>query len=219
MGAKLPVHAQERCEKQYGGEVICRPIDVTIDKKIIVPQEAWKKLEDIDEQKCLKDPQQEKCRVRNNFVLTDGYKFAPGQEVEFVITIKNVSKKTFGQVEIRDFLPEFLEPISEKSKEIKFEFKNFQPNEEKVVGIKAKVVSSDKLPRKQDIICDGRVTNKAEVFTDHSLFQSSDTAQVCVSKAANLKKLPETGPATTVLAGGLLVLVGITGIYLVKLYR
>lgn len=208
--------AAERCEVQYGGQTICRPIDVELNKKVVVPKEAWAKLEDVDEKQCKANPNKQNCRVRDNFVLTDNYKFAPEQEVEFEITIKNVSNKTFNEVEIRDTLPEFLEPVDGSTKEKKFKFNNFKPEETKTVTVRARVVSANKLPKSQNIICDGRVTNRAVVITDGSLEQGSDTAQVCVSKEKKLARLPETGSNMVLIALTYFSVVGASGLYLLR---
>lgn len=188
------VNAAVRCEKQYGGQYgdreVCVPVDIEIDKKVFVNADAKKALKARDDFKGTQD-------WINNFLLTDPFKFAPGQEVRFQVVIENVSKKNFGKVEVRDFLPSELKVTSS---ETKFTIENFKAGDKHDFYVNAKVAESADLPKNVDC-----VANIAEVWTDNSLFQSKDTAQICYDKAgrAAVSKLPVTGPTafiSTILA-------------------
>jgi uncharacterized repeat protein (TIGR01451 family) len=209
--------ASQRCEVQYGGEVVCVPTDIDINKKVRVPDEAWKALGIEDECSSAKKAKKElpeKCEWRDNFVLTDDYKFAPLQEVSFKISVENVSKNTFDKVEIRDLIPSGLELLSNQNK---FEFENFKPGEKKEFHIQARIAAADKLePKEQDVVC---LTNKAEVLSNAGTFQGEDSSQLCVSKKKKVTALPKTGPEHIGLFMLGFVTTGIAGVILLRRFK
>lgn len=201
--------ASQKCDVQYGGQTVCVTTDIDINKKVKVPKESWKDLG--IEKDCKKDSSLEKCNWRDNFVLTDLYKFSPNQDVEFQITIENVSQKTFGKVEVRDTLPSGFTLLSNQSK---FNIENFKPGDKTNFYVQAKIASSDKLlPKDQDVVCPA---NKAEAWSDGGTFQGDDTAQVCVNKKGKLAVLPKTGFEHIALFMFGFITTGAIGIYLLK---
>lgn len=160
-----------RCETQYGvpygaREVCVTVADLTVNKEVFDPV---------------------KKRFVDNLGLTDHH-FAPGEEITFRIKVKNVSDHTLGKVEVHDNLPQFIEKVSG---DFTYDLVEFRTGQEDVRSLKARVVSADKLPADQSVICDDRTKNEALAKAGEQ--QERDTSQVCVEKKA-VKELPKAGP-------------------------
>lgn len=124
------------------------------------------------------------------------YRFAPGEEVVYLLTIENKGEVDFDEIKINDYLPDFLE-LSEG--ELEKVFNDFEKGEVAEYEIKAKVVNTDQLPVDQGLFC---LINKAEVIADDQ--GDEDTAQICVeSKVLGASIQPEAGVNLLVLAGSL----------------
>lgn len=182
-----PVWAAVRCETYYGGEVCVKTGELQINKKV------WN-IED--------------GLFVDNMSLTD-YKFAPGEEITFKLKIKNVGDETFDRVYVKDSLPDYLELISG---ELEFEINDLVVDETEEREFKAKVVSTDKLPKDKTVIC---VVNTAEAWSGDE--RDKDTAQVCLEKKVlGVKALPSTGPKNWLIALFSPLIAGLIGIYLIK---
>lgn len=147
-------------------------------------------------------------------------RFAPGQEIQFKIKVKNTSNRKLGPIRLEDTLPKTLEMVMGFGTT---DFESLEPGQEREFTIKARVVAQDKLPADKSVICD---TNKARAFeatkTKGGQIESTgvsdeDTAQFCIEKQiTNVTSVPQAGPEAGL---GLLALqfVGLgSGIYLKK---
>ena len=126
-----------------------------------------------------------------------------GDVVEFRIKIKNKSDDPADKandMKMEDFLPE--EMIKVGGNGLTEEWDNFDPKDEKVFIIQAKV-DSDEYDR--DIEFEKCVVNKAELRWDGE-FQGADTATVCYGNVEP-SELPKTGALSTMGLSGLVLLV------------
>lgn len=123
--------------------------------------------------------------------------------VEFRIKIKNKSDDpadATDDMKMEDFLPEEMTKVGGSG--LDEEWDNFDPNDEKVFIIQAKV-DSDEYDRNVEF--EKCVVNKAELRWDGE-FQGADTATVCYG---NVKpsELPKTGALSTLGLSGLGLLI------------
>ena len=143
-------------------------------------------------------------------------RFSPGQEVFFKIKVKNTSDVKLKDVTVKDFLPDFVEPVEglgsfdSDSREITIAAGDIEVDEEKVFFIKAKVLGQDQLPEDKGLIC---LVNKAQASDGGA--SDEDTAQFCVEKdVLGVTAVPSAGPELGwLLLSGEMALLG-TGIYL-----
>lgn len=184
--------ASRVCEPQYGG--ICPPKNIDVDKKVQDPRNGI---------------------FVDNLDFTD-HKFFAGDEIVFRIRVENTGERELDDVEISDTLPSFLEHVSGDRE---FEIDNFDQDEVEERDIRARVISEDRMPSDQDIICDH---NKVRVEADG--VDDEDTARICVSKRVVTKAqptvvqpvvLPKTGVGTMPPALGISIVNGILGFALV----
>lgn len=191
LATATPTWATVRCETQYGGSQVCVETgQLQLNKKV------W-------------DPQRQ--AFIDNFGITS-YKFSPGEEITFQITIKNIGEEKIEGVNLQDSLPSLL-TLSEG--ELKKEIGNLESDESKEIIIKAKVVPLDQLPQDQQVICQ---LNSAKAWSE--LESDEDTSQFCIQKGEIITTLPPTGPKETATISLLaLLLLGITGQIIIKLIR
>ena len=122
-----------------------------------------------------------------------------GEVVEFRIKIRNRSDgpaDATDDMKMEDFLPE--EMIKVGGNGLTEEWDNFDPKDEKVFIIQAKV-DSDEYDR--DVEFEKCVVNKAELRWDGE-FQGSDTATVCYGNVQP-SELPKTGAVSTLVLAGI----------------
>lgn len=146
---------------------------------------------------------------------TSDYKFKPGQDVFFQLSVKNGTGQTLSSVTVRDTVPVHLEPVEgpgsydEKTKVITIDIGSFAHNEEKIYTLKMRVAPQNQLPGDKGLFC---LLNKAEVKAD--TVSDEDTAQFCIEKeVVGVKKVPSAGPAF-----GSLLLAGELGLLTVGLF-
>ena len=123
--------------------------------------------------------------------------------VEFRIKIKNKSDDpadATDDMKMEDFLPEEMNKIGGSGLTEKWD--NFDPEDEKVFIIQAKV-DSDEYDRNVEF--EKCVVNKAELRWDGE-FQGADTATVCYGNVEPTE-LPKTGALSTMGLSGLVLLV------------
>ena len=123
--------------------------------------------------------------------------------VEFRIKIKNKSDDpadATDDMEMKDFLPEEMNKVGGSG--LDEEWDNFDPDDEKVFIIQAKV-DSDEYDR--DVEFEKCVVNKAELRWDGE-FQGADTATVCYGNVQP-SELPKTGALSTLGLSGLGLLI------------
>ena len=126
-----------------------------------------------------------------------------GEVVEFRIKIRNRSDgpaDATDDMKMEDFLPEEMTKVGGNG--LTEEWDNFDPKDEKVFIIQAKV-DSDEYDR--DVEFEKCVVNKAELRWDGE-FQGADTATVCYGNVEP-SELPKTGALSTMGLSGLVLLV------------
>ena len=123
-------------------------------------------------------------------------RFQPGQEIFFKLKVKNTSEAKLNDVTVKDFLPEFVNPIegkgefSDESREIAIDAGDLEVDEEKEFVIKVKVLDQDELPADKGLMC---LVNKATVSNES--VSDEDTAQFCVEKEVlGVTSVPSAGP-------------------------
>lgn len=183
--------ASVRCEKQYGGGEICVKTG-----QLQINKEVW-------------DPDGKK--FVDNLGISSR-RFAPGEEITFRLSTKNVGDATFDKVQVIDSLPQHLELVSGNTS---FDINNLTVGNTQSAEIKARVVSADKLPSDKSIICE---VNSAEVVSGAE--RDRDTAQVCLEKqvfgiGGGPKVLPKAGAENWLIALGSIFALAI-GAYVMK---
>ncbi len=145
-------------------------------------------------------------------------RFRSQQEVLFKLVVKNTSEVTLTNVEVKDFVPDFLEPVEgpgtfdSSTRTITFNAGDFAVNEEKTYILRMKFVSQDKLPGDKGIIC---LVNKAEAKTSEVF--DEDVAQLCVEKEVlGAVSVPSAGPEAGLVLLAFNALAFSTGLYLRK---
>lgn len=141
----------------------------------------------------------------DNLFGGDAHKYVPGDEIEFKLIVKNVGDETFSSVQVKDTLPSILEL---KEGNLSYEIKDLTVGKTEEATIKAKVVSADKLT--DNSICD---VNTAEATSGND--SDKDTAKFCVVKQV-LAATPVTGPETGLAVMFASLLIGLSGLVLVK---
>jgi len=179
--------AAVRCETQYGGGEVCvKTGELQIDKEVWDIQDA----EYVD-----------------NLFVTD-YVYTNGEEIIFKLKIKNVGDENFEKVEVRDYLPSYLELIEG---DLSFEIRDLAVDETEEKTIKAKVVG---LPDNTNL-CE---VNTAEVWSGDE--HDKDSAQICLGKKVlGVAVTPVTGPENGLLVLFLATLAGIAGVSFLKLSK
>lgn len=126
-----------------------------------------------------------------------------GEVVEFRIKVRNKSDDpadATDDMKMEDFLPEEMYKVGGNG--LTEEWDNFDPKDEKVFIIQAKVDSDE---YDSDVRFEKCVVNKAELRWDGE-FQGSDTATVCYGNVEPTE-LPKTGAFSTMGLSGLVLLV------------
>jgi uncharacterized repeat protein (TIGR01451 family) len=142
-------------------------------------------------------------------------RFAPGQQIVFRLKVKNTSEMTLTDVQVRDFIPEFLTPVSgpgsfdAASRTVTFDAGDFAVGEEKVYFLTNKISAQDQMPVDKGIICK---INKVEASTSNVF--DEDSAQFCIEKQVQgVADVPAAGPELGLILMGLelgLLGIGIT---------
>jgi len=150
---------------------------------------------------------------------TSDDRFDPGQDIFFMVKIKNTSSVDLNDVKLKDYVPSYLEPLEgpgsydADSREINFDAGDFGPNEEKIYYFKMRVYAQDSLPSDKGMFCE---VNKAEAWNDEA--SDDDSSQFCIEKQVLgiVTQAPAAGPEMgLLLMAGELVALG-TGIFLTK---
>jgi uncharacterized repeat protein (TIGR01451 family) len=166
------VSAYTTCTTQYGGNEVCQPSNLTLDKQVKNP------VGDV---------------FVENLTTTD-HTFTPGSDVMYRLIIKNGSGETFNPVTVRDTLPAYLEFVSgpgtynSDTRVLEFKLDNVIAGETRTVEILARVVGADKFPAGKSLFC---VVNVAEATAANR--RDSDSAQVCLRNGEVARNLPVAG--------------------------
>jgi len=180
--------ATVRCEEVYGGGEVCiRTGELRLDKWVWDPDTAqWV----------------------NDLGIHD-YKFGPGEEITFKVRVKNEGDETLGKIDVRDYLPSYVNHLSG---DLSYEIHNLDPDESVEREIRVEVVPAEEIPDDDTSIC---VVNTAEAWGEGE--KDKDTAQVCIEKKVlGVKALPPTGPANWYMIIPFSLLAGAVGLYLRK---
>lgn len=123
-------------------------------------------------------------------------RFRSGQDVRFKLVVKNTSDTNLTNVEVKDFVPDFLEPVegpgsfNSSTRTLAFNAGDFAVNEEKIYFLKMRVLSQNQLPQDKGIIC---VVNKVKVEVQG--VGAEDTSQFCIEKEVQgVVSVPSAGP-------------------------
>ncbi len=173
LGVFVPsVHAQE-CTTQYGGTVVCPPVDLTINKQVAQPVTQTKG-----------GTASAPVFVEN---LGTNQPFGPGAEVLYRLVVKNTGSVTLNPVTVRDVLPAYLTFVSgagsydANSRTLTMTLDNLTAGESRTIDFVAKVVPATQFPTGQNTFC---VTNYADVRSGNRF--DDDTAQACLQAAPYL---------------------------------
>ena len=192
---KSPVLADIRCETQYGGNQVCvRTGNIQINKTVCDP----------DKGDCAKSDDN---LFVDNLGLTNRH-FAPGEKIHFKLRVTNTGDAAFDTVNVTDTLPAQLQLFSGQ---LTYTINNLQPGATDTKDILATVVTADKFPQGQNVVCQPNTAQaKAGDMTD------TDTSQVCLeAKAAPVLSLPQAGSSDLfILLGSLFI--SAYGFYLLK---
>ncbi len=142
-------------------------------------------------------------------------RFAPEQQIVFRLKVKNTSDMALKGVEVKDFVPAFLTPVSvpgsfdAASRTITFNAGDFAMGEEKIYFLTMKIFSQNQMPADKGVICE---INKAQATTKEVF--DEDSSQFCIEKQVlGVQHVPSAGPEMGLALMGLefgLLGVGIT---------
>lgn len=143
-------------------------------------------------------------------------RFSPSQEVWFKVKVKNTSEINITAVEVKDYVPTYLEPLegpgiwNGDTRIITWNAGDFNINEEKIYYLKMIVAAQNSLPADKGLFC---VVNKVDAR--NNIVYDDDSSQLCIEKQVMaVQKVPSAGPEfglillsgeIVILAGGLII--------------
>ncbi len=171
----------KECHTVYGGGEVCETGDLSLDKKVYNPEanEYWDNIDSKD------------------------FVFAPGQEVQFSLRVKNISKITVDSAKINDDfdrLDDYMVFVSSErgdyraevtDHKVKFDLGGLKPDEEVTVYFVARFKKAEELPAGTTCL-----TNAAHVYSHQDGVSDSDFASFCVNNETDkivTAKTPDTG--------------------------
>ena len=123
-------------------------------------------------------------------------RFAPSQDVWFRVKVKNTSNKDLTNVEVRDYVPSYLEPLegpgswNSETRIITWNAGDFAVDEEKTYFIKMRVQSNTYLPADKGLFC---IVNRADARNENTY--DDDSSQLCIEKKVQgVTTVPSAGP-------------------------
>jgi uncharacterized repeat protein (TIGR01451 family) len=160
--------------------------------------------------KTIRDPRAKGDVYVDNLTIAD-YKFAPGEDVIFKITIKNTSDQNIENVEAIDTIPVLNDVLlasgSTRSelREINKPFGTLSAGETKTWFIRTRVKEADSIPA--GTVCgDPKAINRIRVRAN-GMPDAFDTSSFCIQKSVmGATKQPESGSEMVLIAGGLMAL-------------
>ncbi len=149
----------------------------------------------------------------DNLTASD-YKFGPGEDVIFRITIKNTGDQAVNNVEGVDTLPQLTDLLLTSGdargtmREITKTFGTINPGETKTWYLRTRVKAADQIPA--GTVCgDPKAINRVTVRAK-DMPNASDTSSFCIQKTVlGATKQPEAGSELYIIAGGLIALFGV----------
>lgn len=163
--------------------------------------------------KQIRDPRSKGDTYVDNLTLAD-YKFAPGEDVIFKITIKNTGNQDIDNVEGVDTIPQLTDTLllsgSTRTdiRELTRRFGTLKAGETRTWFIRVRVKNADSIP--SGTVCgDPKAINRVTVHAK-DMPDSSDTSSFCIQKSVlGATKQPESGSELYIVAAGLMALAGI----------
>lgn len=153
-------------------------------------------------------------------------RYAPGDQIEFQIKIRNTSNINLTNVQVQDILPDWLDAAqgpgsyNGSTKTITWTYPQLLAGEERTERVVAQVKPQQELPADKGLMC---MNNKAVVSADNAY--DEDTAQLCVEKQVTMvttkggqpiTQNPEAGAPLLVIGALNLLALG-AGIYVKKM--
>lgn len=134
--------------------------------------------------------------------VQDNRMFVANDQITFPIIVKNSGEETLNQIQVIDYLPDFVSFLSgpegavQDGQEIRWTIDRLEPGEERKFEIRVQVVDSEALAGRGSFCLINRVRVTAE--TGES---DEDTAEICLeTRVLGAETLPEAG-ADLALAG------------------
>lgn len=144
-------------------------------------------------------------------ISIDKYVFIADDIIEFKIVVKNSGEDDLTNVEVIDYLPDFVNLISapagytQDGQEIKWNAGHFNPGEEKEYFLTVQVVDSEQLEGKGGFCITNKVQTQAETGE-----WDEDTAEICIeSRILGATEMPEAGAEVAI---GVLASLALAGI-------
>lgn len=181
----------------------CQPIYGGGDSCVKTPQ--------VEVNKTVQNPQNQ--LYVDNLGVADA-KFAPTQVVPFKITVKNTTDTKITDLVIKDVLPQNVEysggigDYDTKTKTLTIKLESLEANEVRDFYVQAKVLTKDKLPADQGVVC---MVNQSIVTVADKTAQ--DNSQFCIEKSSTppvQNKINPVNPTQPTTKGGLPTQPGIT---------
>lgn len=194
------VEAATRCETQYGGGETCQEVDTLIlDKKIQYNGSLYDHLQD---------------------VTPGGFRFSVGNDITFIIRLKNETGHKIDEVNVVDTFPEFNTGkgknihLTLQSGSLSFKIYDLDPGETEQRTIVAHVATDSAIL--QNFEC---TENAVEAWGGGEYHR--DTSRFCVasSKVLGITTLPKTGWFGLVFAVLLAFFSAFIGLLLIRLNR
>lgn len=163
--------------------------------------------------KQIRDPRSKGEVYVDNLLLSD-YKFSPGEDIIFKITVKNTGTKTIDAVTIYDTIPTVANYVllsgepRESIRELTRDLGSLGAGESKTWFIRMRVKPSSQIP--EGTVCgDPNAINRVRVSAQN-MPDSHDTSSFCVQKTVmGVTTQPEAGSETLIIAAGLVALAGV----------
>jgi uncharacterized repeat protein (TIGR01451 family) len=192
----------EECHTVYGGGEVCETCNINVDKEIWNPSENgyWDNIDSSD------------------------YTFESGEEVKFKIVVKNTSDINVNNIEIKDYLPEYVDYVSTYISEDNHEYEwksperyvlyfmgSLDPDQSKTAYLTIRVKDEEDIP-----VGTTTLTNKVRAYSED---ECSDTnyANFAISREGKGTVLgvtsPDTGNNGLILTLELIGFVGMAGAY------
>lgn len=138
----------------------------------------------------------------DNFTLSDE-RFSPGQNVYFLVTVKNTTNSTLSNIQVTDTLPQYLAvveaPGTTNGQTISWKYDSLSAGEERTERLIARIVEQEYLPAGQSVMCP-----KNQVSVSVSNSSDYDTSQFCIEKqVVGVEEVPKAGPEFGILLGAL----------------
>lgn len=197
--------AGQICNPTYGGGQNCNQVSLSVTKEVQSPNGAYVK----------------------NLSVGDA-RFAPGQQINFRVTVQNTGGSAISDVVVTDTFPQYLNYASgvagtydAASRSLTFRISNLGAGQSQQFTLVTYAYDSNNIPNDKSIVC---VTNTVQARDNASGASAQDNSQACiekniptVQKGGPITKTPATGPEA--LALPILGSTGILGAFLKRKFK